>query len=111
MKQHMPKKPVRRGFKVWVFADSENGYFLDLDVYIGRPSDGISTEHRLGARVVLQLTQPFRHKNHQVFCDNFFSSPGLFDELLQHGLYACGTVCCDRHGFSLGPQRAATREG
>ena len=99
MKQYMPKKPVRRGFKVRVVADSKNGYFLDVDVYVGRPSDGVSTEHGLGERVVLQLTEPFRHKNHQVYCDNFFSSPALFEELLLHNIYACGTVRCDRRQF------------
>ena len=77
---------------MWVVADSENGYFLDVDVYVSRPSDGVSTEHGLGARVVLQLTEPFRHRNHNVYCDNYFTSPALFDELLQHGIYACGTV-------------------
>ena len=74
IKQYVPKKPDRRGFKVWVVADSMNSYFLDVDVYVGRPSDGVSTEYGLGERVVLQ---PFRHKNHQVYCDIFllFSSP------------------------------------
>ena len=84
MKQYVPKKPVCRGFKVWVVADSENGYFL---VYVGRPSDGVRSEQGLGARVVLQLTEPYCHKNYHVFCDNFFTSTTLFDELLQHGLY------------------------
>ena len=101
MKQYVPKKPIRRGFKVWVVADSENGYFLDMDVYVGRPSDGVRTERGLGARVVLQLTEQFRHKSHQVFCDNYFSSPELFDRLLEHGIYACGTVRCDRVEFPL----------
>ena len=95
----MPKKPIRRGFKVWVVADSENGYFLDMDVYVGQACDGVRTERGLGARVVLQLTEQFRHKSHQVFCDNYFSSPELFDELLEHGIYACGTVRCDRVDF------------
>ena len=54
MKQYVPKKPIRRGFKVWVVADSENGYFLDMDVYVGRPSDGVRIEHGLGARVILR---------------------------------------------------------
>ena len=34
MKQYILKKPVRSGFKVWVIADSSNGYFLDVDVYV-----------------------------------------------------------------------------
>ena len=29
MKQYMPMKPVKRGFKVWVRADAVNGYFCD----------------------------------------------------------------------------------
>ena len=29
-------KPVRRGFKVWVRADSINGYICDFAVYTGK---------------------------------------------------------------------------
>ena len=47
---------------MWVVADSSNGYFLDVDVYVGRPSDGVTTEHGLGERVVLQLTEQYSHK-------------------------------------------------
>ena len=34
-----------------------------------------------------------------IFCINFFTSPVLFKELYEHGLYACGTVRQTRHGF------------
>ena len=57
MKQYMPKKPVKRGFKVCVRADSVTGYFCDFSVYIGKPSDGTTTEVGLGERVVLQLSE------------------------------------------------------
>jgi len=99
MKQYVPKKPIRRGFKVWVLADGRNGFFVDMEVYVGKASDGVTTEHGLGERVVLQLTEEFRNLNHWVFCDNFFTSPRLFEELLSHHIYACGTVRCDRLGF------------
>ena len=99
MKQYLPKKPVLRGFKVWVLADSRNGYFLDVDVYVGRPSDGDTTECGLGERVVLQLLSNYEGHNYAVFCDNFFSSPVLFDHLMQRGIYACGTVRQDHRGF------------
>ncbi len=81
MKQYLPKKPVKRGLKVWVIADSSNGYFLDLNVYVGKPSDGQGTEHGLGERVVLQLSEPFFRKWYHLFCDSFFTSPTLFLEL------------------------------
>ena len=48
MKQYMPLKPTKRGFKVWVRADAITGYFCDFDVYVGRPSDGGSTQVGLG---------------------------------------------------------------
>lgn len=50
----------------------------------------------LSDRVVLQLTELFRDKNYQVFCDNFFTS---LDKLLQHGLYERGTEHSDQRGF------------
>ena len=86
MKQYVPKKPIRRRFKVWVVADSLNGYFLYVDVYTGKPSDGVTTERGLGERVVLHLTEHYRHKNHQVFCDNFF--------LCLHSLMNCWYMGC-----------------
>ena len=45
MKQYLPMKPVKRGFKVWVRADSVNGYFCDFNVYTGRSESG-DTEWR-----------------------------------------------------------------
>ena len=80
-------------------ADGMNGFFMDMEVYVGRPSDRDTIEHGLGERVVLQLTEEFHNLNHWVFCDNFFTSPGLFNEFLSHGIYACGTVRCDRQEF------------
>ena len=90
MKQYLPLKPVKRGIKVWVVAESGTGYFLDLQVYVGK--EGSGSEHGLGERVVLELTEKYRGKAHHVFCDNFFSSPRLFLSLHEHSIYACGTV-------------------
>ena len=36
LKQYMPMKPIKRGIKVWVLADSANGYFHKLDIIIHR---------------------------------------------------------------------------
>jgi len=38
MKQFMPLKPIKRGFKVWAMADSSNGYLINFDVYTGEKS-------------------------------------------------------------------------
>ena len=97
IKQYLPLKPVKRGIKIWVVAESSTGYFLDLQVYLGK--EGGQSEHGLGERVVLDLTEAYRGKAHRIFCDNFFSSPRLFKTLHAQSLYACGTVRQNRHDF------------
>ena len=34
MKQYVPLKPIKRGFKIWVLADARNGYFCKIKPYI-----------------------------------------------------------------------------
>ena len=67
---------------------------MDAHVYIGR--EGGVTEHSLGERVVLSLTEMYCGRNHHIFCDN---APRLFRELYSRGLYACGTVRQTRQEF------------
>ena len=99
LKQYMPMKPIKRGFKVWVRADAVNGYFCTFDVYVGRPSDGRSTEVGLGERVVLQLSEGLQGGNYQLFFDNFFTTCHLLETLQTQHLYACGTTRSNRRGF------------
>ena len=64
MKQYMPLKPVKRGSSSgwWLTAQT---VVLDVQVYIGQ--EGGATEHGLGERVVLGLTEKYRGSNHHVF--------------------------------------------
>ena len=55
LKQYLLLKPIKRGFKVWVGADSINGYMCHFEVYTGK--DG-STEQHLGPKVVKKLSRP-----------------------------------------------------
>ncbi len=56
LKQYVPKKPIRRGFKVWVRADNHNGFVCDFQVYTGKgeASDGPGRRQELPL-VLLQL--------------------------------------------------------
>ena len=38
MKQYLPMKPVKRGLKVWMRAEAENGYESAFEVYTGKTS-------------------------------------------------------------------------
>ena len=97
-KQYMPKKPVRRGIKVWALADSENGYIANFQVYMGKQGDTI--EKRLGAKVVEHLIAPYMDSYRNVYFDNFFTGIDLLD-LEKSYLYGCGTVRTNRKGFPL----------
>lgn len=89
MKQYMPKKPVKRGFKVWVRPDAVSGYVSEIDVYTGK--GGPWREYGLGSNVGWRLTRNITGHHHAVYCDNFFTSATLFKDLLQDEVYACGT--------------------
>lgn len=90
MKQFMPLKPIKRGFKVWAMADSSNGYLINFDVYTGKKSSN-QTEFGLGENVVLDLTQNLKHKSCCLYFDNFFTSIPLIDKLHKNDLFGCGT--------------------
>lgn len=82
MKQYMPMKPTKRGIKVWECAESASSFVINMQVYTGKKQDG-GTEHGLGYRVVRDLTQNITGKHHHVYCDNFFTSIDLAQDLLQ----------------------------
>ena len=70
-------------------CDSKSAYLHQFDIYLGR---GQNSEYGLGYDVVTQLCEQLHGKNHHVYFDNLFTSVPLLNELLQHKIYACGTV-------------------
>ena len=96
MKQYMPLKPTKRGFKVWARTDSVTGYMCDFEVYTGKAD---TPEKYLGEKVVKKLTRPLVGGNYHTYCDNFFTTVKFFEDLLEDGVYACGTFRRDRRGI------------
>lgn len=96
LKQYMPKKPIKRGIKVWCRADSHNGYMSEIQVYTGRAD---SEEDGLGKRVVLDLVRQVEGRKHHVYFDNFFNSVSLLTTLRAKGLYGCGTARQNYKGY------------
>ncbi|XP_043474432.1 piggyBac transposable element-derived protein 4-like [Leptopilina heterotoma] len=88
MKQYMPLKPIKRGYKCWVRADP-SGYVCEFQMYTGKTK---STEKQLGARVVKDLTRELKGNNHHVYFDNFFTGVDLMIYLKKDKIFACGTV-------------------
>lgn len=88
LKQYMPKKPIKRGYKVWILAN-KNGYCQKFDIYTGKAEDA---EKQLGARVIKQMLNGLENKEHIVYFDNFFNSTELLEDLKKKLIHACGTV-------------------
>ena len=80
-KQYMPMKPVKWGIKVWVHADATNSFVSTMQVYTGKKDAG-QPEHGLGHRVVCDLVSDLKGKNYHIFCNNFFTSARLVEDLL-----------------------------
>ena len=97
MKQYMKDKPKKWGYKLWVLADSSNGYTYRFSIYAGRRT--AATERGLTFDVVDSLMQPLLNQGYNLFTDNFYSSPDLFAYLFENGTLACGTVRENRRGY------------
>ena len=100
IKQYMPMKPVKRGYKLWIRADSETGYVYNFEVYSGKDDSG-QVSAGLGERVVRNLCQPLCDTHCHVAFDNFFTSVGLMEELYASGIYSTGTVRSNRRQLPL----------
>lgn len=92
-KQYMRNKPTKWGFKLWVLADM-TGYTVDFNIYTGKSTD--KSDSGLAHDVVMQLVPPFVFQGYQLYCDNFYSSPVLFEDLHQLRIMATGTFRSNR---------------
>ena len=97
LKQYLPMKPTKRGIKVWVFGDANNGYFSNLSVYTGK--EVIKREEGLCTKVVKNLTTELKGLHHHAYFDNYFTSLSLIEDLLKDGIYTCGVARKDRKYF------------
>lgn len=93
LKQYMPKKTIKRGFKVWARCDATSGYLYKFDIYSGK---GDNTEDEgLGFNVVMKLSRELP-ENTLIAFDNFFTSCNLMDALYERKIFAVGTVRINR---------------
>ena len=99
IRQYIKDKPTKWGIKLWVLADSSNGYTIDFNVYIGRAAGRDISANGLGYDVVMRLMQPFLKQGYHLFVDNFYTSVNLFKHLFTQGVAATGTVLETRRDF------------
>ena len=97
--QYIKVKPVKWGIKVWICSDSTNDYICSFDVYTGKDPAKLLHTHGLAHGVVMNLLEKYLGKGYTVYTDNFYTSPLLCEDLLQKGIYSCGTVRINRKNF------------
>jgi hypothetical protein len=67
-------------------------------------------EHAIRHKIVYVLMDGYKNKNYIVTCDNFFSSPTLFWDLLKVGVHAIGT-CMTNYKRWLGALTTDSKKG
>lgn len=96
LKQYLPKKPHKWGFKFFVLCGI-SGFAYDFELYSGQENGAIRppNEPDLGSasNVVVRLSRQIpRNQNHKLFFDNYFNSLPLLEFLSQNGILSLGTV-------------------
>lgn len=93
----MPKKPVKRGFKLWSLSCSCCGYLCNFQLYAGKVT--AKREKGLAKKVVLGLVEPFEGANHVLYINNYYTSVDLVVQLRRKHIYTVGTTRKDSKGL------------
>ena len=102
LKQYLPAKPHKWGFRVWKMCDS-SGYLFNLDVYQGKEEARHSYDDpTIGEKVVQYLLQRIEQKRPppiHLFMDNFFTSLRMLADLKSKNIFVTGTIRKTRVGM------------
>jgi hypothetical protein len=96
IKQYLPAKPHKWGYKFWCLA-SEN-YLRQLQLYKGKTEEKESDEG-MTHDLIIGFLRSYANKNHILYIDNFFTSPLLLLSLAKMQIAVCGSVRISRQGM------------
>ena len=95
LKQRMPQKPIRSGYKVWAL-NLRGGYCYSFEIYQGKGSQNQYTAKLgCGPSVALDLFDKLPKQGgarYKLYLDNYFTSLDLADELTRQGHGVTGTI-------------------
>ena len=94
---YMPNKPIKYGIKTYEVCDALNGYCCQFDIYCGATTDDVSPKGIL-YDLVMRLMDLYLDKGHNLYVDNYYTSPVLFQDLFDRSTGACGTLRANRRG-------------
>nr|XP_029479794.1 piggyBac transposable element-derived protein 4-like isoform X2 [Oncorhynchus nerka] len=99
LKQYIKSKSYRYGFKLYVLADSRNGYTCDFKVFMSKNPSASGKGESYDAVIDL-LNIPHLGTGYHIYVDNYFTSTTLFRDLYKNKLGACGTIRENRVGLA-----------
>jgi hypothetical protein len=93
MRVYCPDKPHKYGLKAYEVCDAANAYCCQFELYSGKAEEE-PPENSKGKTydLVMKLMRPYLHKGHQLYVDNYYSSPSLFMDLYRVGTGSTGTA-------------------
>lgn len=94
MKQYLPNKPKKWGFKFYVLCDT-SGYAHKFEIYTGMKETILPEEPDLqaSANIVVRLVREVpRFKNYILYFDNYYTSIPLILYLRSQGILSVGTI-------------------
>ena len=98
IKQYLPLKPIKRGYKVWCLCDPITGYLFSYQIYLGKEEINVK-EVPLGERVVFDLISGHNFQGKHLYFDKFFISLKLLENLMLQNIEACGIIRPERAGI------------
>lgn len=104
-KQYIPYNRHRFEIKLFVLCDCKTGFVLDYLVYTGDNKHlHFIDSLQQSDSVISTLMEPYLNKGHIIYMDNWYSSPLLYQYLLEHII---GTVRNNRKGIPTFPLKLA----
>ena len=91
-KVYMKNKPQKYGVRIECVADASSGVVVHMEIYSGQAGGLDNTVKDL----VIRLLEDLGDKHHSVYMDRRYSSPELFQALLDRVFYPVGTVMKSR---------------
>lgn len=109
-------KPIKWGLRIYVLADSINGYICALEPYFGSitTQNLIRPDQPFTVRIVLHLVNKLLDNSDptglHVFTDRFYTSYILAQELLKLNIHLTGTIQTNRVGLPDAIKKKATQD-
>lgn len=96
-KVFMPSKPIRIGFKAFVVCEADTGFLLEWKMY--NKCEGKDKKNRI-VNTVKSLLGFNGYQSKAVYMDRYYSNKEVFENLLELGIYACGTIKPSKVGIT-----------